>query len=89
MGWEVGRRFKREGTDVYQWLIHVAAWQKPTQCCKAIILQLKITRKEKNINQITLKKRKLTVLKARHFLVVTKPRKNLLYRFLSKRHQTV
>ena len=42
MGWEVGRRFKREGTYVYLWLIHVAIWQKPTQYCKAIILQLKI-----------------------------------------------
>ena len=40
MGREVGRRFKTEGTQVYLWLIHV--WQKPTQCCKAIILQLKI-----------------------------------------------
>ena len=39
--WEVGERFKREGTCVYLWLIHVAVWQKPTQHCKAIILQLK------------------------------------------------
>ena len=29
------------GTYVYSWLIHVAVWQKPTQYCKAIILQLK------------------------------------------------
>ena len=43
MGWEVGRRFKREGTYVYLWLIHVAIWQKPTQYCKAIILQSKIS----------------------------------------------
>ena len=28
-------------TDVYLWLIHVDVWQKPTQYCKAIILQLK------------------------------------------------
>ena len=42
MGWEVERRFKREGTHVYLWLIHVDIWQKPTQHCKAIILQLKI-----------------------------------------------
>ena len=34
--------FKREGTYVYLWLIHVDVWQKPTQHCKAIILQLKI-----------------------------------------------
>ena len=39
---EVGRRFKREGTYVHLWLIHVAVWQRPTQHSKAIILQLKI-----------------------------------------------
>ena len=27
---------------VYLWLIHVDVWQKPTQYCKVIILQLKI-----------------------------------------------
>ena len=37
----VGGRFKREGTYVYLWLIHVDVWQNPTQSCKAIILQLK------------------------------------------------
>ena len=42
MGVEVGGRFKREGTCVYLWLIHVHEWQKPTQHCKASILQLKI-----------------------------------------------
>ena len=41
MGWEVGGSFKREGTYVYLWLIHVDVWQKPTQFCEAIILQLK------------------------------------------------
>ena len=41
-GWEVGGRLKREGTCVYLWLIHVDVWQKPTQHCKAIIVQLKI-----------------------------------------------
>jgi len=41
-GWEVGGRFKREGTYIYLWLIHVDGWQKPTLFCKAIILQLKI-----------------------------------------------
>ena len=44
-GWdEVGGRIKREGTYVYLWLIHVAVWQKLTQHCKAIILQLKINK---------------------------------------------
>ena len=36
MGWEMGVRFKREGTYVYLWLIHIDVWQKPTQQCKAI-----------------------------------------------------
>ena len=42
MGWEVRGRFKREGPYVYLWLIHINVQQKPTQYCKAIILQLKI-----------------------------------------------
>ena len=33
------RRFKREGTYVYLWLIHVDVWQKLAQYCKAIIFQ--------------------------------------------------
>ena len=37
----VGRRFKREGTHVFLWLIHVDVWQKLMQYCKATILQLK------------------------------------------------
>ena len=39
---EVGGKFKREGTYAHLWLLHVDVWQKPTQYCKAIILQLKI-----------------------------------------------
>ena len=35
-------RFKKEGTYVYMWLIHVDIWQKPVQYYKAVILQLKI-----------------------------------------------
>ena len=42
MGWEVGGTFRKEGTCVYLWLIHIVVQQKPTQHCKAIILQLKI-----------------------------------------------
>ena len=41
MGREMGGRFKREGTYVYLWLVHVDVWQIPTKFCKAIILQLK------------------------------------------------
>ena len=47
MGWEVGGGFKREETYVHLWLIHVDVWQKPTQYCKAIILQLKKQQKRK------------------------------------------
>ena len=43
MEWEVGGRFKREGSYVYLWLIH-DVWQKPTQYCKVVILQLKINK---------------------------------------------
>ena len=44
-GWDGvggGREVQGEKTCVYLWLIHADAWQKPTQHCKAIILQLKI-----------------------------------------------
>ena len=37
----LGVMFKREGTYVYLWLIHVGIWQKITKFCKSIILQLK------------------------------------------------
>ena len=47
MGWKVGGRFRRKGTCVYLWLIHTDVWQKPTQYCKTIILQLKINLKNK------------------------------------------
>ena len=36
------RNKKRKCTYVYPWLMHIDVWQKPTQYCKAIILQLKI-----------------------------------------------
>ena len=39
--WEVGGRFKREEACVYLGLTHADVWQRPTQYCKAIILQLK------------------------------------------------
>ena len=44
-GWEVGWKFKKEGTYVHLWLIYVDVWQKPTQHYKAILkyaFQLKI-----------------------------------------------
>ena len=48
----MGGRLKRGGIYVYLWLIHVDVWQKLTQYCKVIILQLKIinlfTKRRKN-----------------------------------------
>ena len=40
IGWE-GGRFNREGTCGHLRLIHGDVWQKPTQHCKATILQIK------------------------------------------------
>ena len=45
MGW--GGWFKREGTYVCLWLIHVDVGQKPTKFCKAIFLRLKNKLKKK------------------------------------------
>ena len=59
-GWEVGGRFNREGTCVYLWLIHVDLWQKSTQHCKAIILQLKINLKKKRMK--ILKEKSLDII---------------------------
>ena len=38
----VGGRLKKEGTYAHLWLMHIVLWQKPTQHCKAVTLQLKI-----------------------------------------------
>ena len=40
-----GREVQEGGMYVYLWLIHIVVWQKPTQHCKAIILQLKILKR--------------------------------------------
>ena len=42
-------RLKREGIFVNLELIHIVEWQKPAQCCRAIILQLKIKKKKRNL----------------------------------------
>ena len=57
MGW--GGRWERgsrgSGHNVYLWLIHVHVWQKLTQFCKPIILQLKkkigVTNKKESTSQ--------------------------------------
>ena len=51
MGKEMGGGFKEQGTYVYLWLVHVDVWQKTTQYCKAIILQLKINKLKNKTNQ--------------------------------------
>ena len=40
-GREVEGEFRTWGTHVYLWPVHVGVWQKPSQYCKVIILQLK------------------------------------------------
>ena len=47
----MGERFKREGTFVYLWSIHVDLWQKSIQYCKAVIIKLKINFKKKSVWQ--------------------------------------
>ena len=42
---------RREGIHVYLSLSHTVVWQKPTQHCKTIILQLKFF-KERNVDTI-------------------------------------
>ena len=42
---------KSEGAHVYLWLIHVDVQQKPTQYCKAIILQLKKNKTQKTVRE--------------------------------------
>ena len=53
VGW--GGSFMEEGIYVCLQLIHIDVWQKPTQYCKAIILQLKINKfnyeKKKKVNR--------------------------------------
>ena len=36
-----GRGCRMEGTNECLWPVHVDIWQKPSQYCKVIILQLK------------------------------------------------
>ena len=47
-GWEVAGRFKREGTYVHLWPIHVDVQQKSNQYWKATIFQLKINTFKEN-----------------------------------------
>ena len=46
---------KREGINVYMELILVVVQQKPTQHCKAIVIQLKINEKKKKDYHLELK----------------------------------
>ena len=53
--WRVGMRgrFQREGTYVYLWLIHADVQQKPIQCDKAIIPQLKLNKCLEMLNALS------------------------------------
>ena len=75
-GWNgMGGRFKREGTYVYLWLVHVDVWQKPIQYCKAIIHQLKI----KGVHKITcILKCYVIFLGSYHFLFIAQSCHNFL-----------
>ena len=59
IGWDVGGKFKRKGTYVYLWLTHVNVWQKPTQYCEALILQLKISKLKKKKTHMSNKNQKV------------------------------
>jgi len=51
---KVEGRLKSEGIRVYIWLIHGVAWHKLTQCCRAIIFQIKIERSGGELVTLTL-----------------------------------
>ena len=68
MGWEAGRRFNRKGTCVHLWMIHVDVWQKPSQYCKAIILQLE-KKKKKTMPYFSLIPVKTRILGLNSFLI--------------------
>ena len=53
---ETGGRFKREGTYVHLWLIHVDVPQKTTKFCKAIIPQLENKNVKRTRKTIKMKK---------------------------------
>ena len=52
MAWEVSRSFKREGTYVYLWLIHVDVWQRPAQCCNYSSIKNKQIKKENPVQDV-------------------------------------
>ena len=53
-----GEGFKRERTCVYLRPVHIDVWQKPSQYCKAIGLQLKIKFKNSTLKDYHQKKKK-------------------------------
>ena len=54
---------------VYPWLIHVDTCQKPTQYCKALILQLKVNKLKKK-NNLTLRTCNVPVIPLSSFCVL-------------------
>ena len=47
VGWGERCEEGSRGRVIYLWLIHAYVWQKPTQYCKTIVLQLKINKLKK------------------------------------------
>ena len=70
VGREVGGGFRMEGTHVYLLLIHFDVKQKPSQHCKAIILQLKLIKnwQQQNFNKYKVFFDDLFFLYRRYFL---------------------
>ena len=63
MGW--GGRWQGGsgwGNTMYPRLIHVDVWQKPSQYCKVIILQLKLIFKKWNVREMKLNKKEQSIL---------------------------
>ena len=63
---EVGERVGL-GTHVHPWLIHVNVWQKPSQYCKVISLQLKLKKNKKSLQYHS---SKTSILQCSDFFIV-------------------
>ena len=67
-----GRKLSEGGGTSYWWPMHVVIRQKPTQHCKAIILQLKKTTKKKKqgLKKVTPYGHQCSLKKSRHWTLV-------------------
>ena len=73
VGWGHGREAQERRAICILWLIYVDVRQKPTQHCKAIILQLKILKHEpKDNNSMVQMQGKKNLTETRSFLSLIK-----------------